>query len=180
MDKSIHSVQYKTFLKVLRVARRRAGLTQIDVAKRIGETQSFVSKCERGERRIDVIELRAFCTAFGISLKTFERILKRRLLRGLICRAVTLGHQRVLILTQGVAEHENRDRSAHPGSAEPAEIRAHHDRGTCLRVLRPPRRPGEAARRRKRTAPSLSAAERRWGVLLRREGVAAADDSKTP
>ena len=92
------------------MARRRAGLTQIDVAKRIGETQSFVSKCERGERRIDVIELRAFCTAFGISLKTFERILERRLLRGLLCRAVTLGHQRVLILTQGVAEHEDRDR----------------------------------------------------------------------
>lgn len=63
-------------------ARRRAGLTQIDLAKRIGETQSFVSKCERGERKIDVIELRAFCAAFGISLKKFDRILERRLPRG--------------------------------------------------------------------------------------------------
>jgi transcriptional regulator with XRE-family HTH domain len=82
MDKSIHSVQYKTFLKVLREARRRAGLTQTDLARRVGESQSFVSKCERGERRIDVIELRAFCTAFGISLKTFDGILERRLPRG--------------------------------------------------------------------------------------------------
>lgn len=48
----------------------------------IGETQNFVSKCERGERRIDVIELRAFCAAFGISLKTFEGNLERRLPRG--------------------------------------------------------------------------------------------------
>jgi hypothetical protein len=38
-----------------------------------------VSKCERGERRIDVIELRAVCAAFGISLKKFEAILERRL-----------------------------------------------------------------------------------------------------
>ena len=82
MDKSIHSAQYKVFLKVLRQARRRAGLTQIELAKRIGETQSFVSKCERGERRIDVIELRTFCRAFGISLKNFEATLERRLPRG--------------------------------------------------------------------------------------------------
>jgi transcriptional regulator with XRE-family HTH domain len=82
MDKSIHSAQYKAFLEVLRKARRRAGLTQIDLAERIGETQSFVSKCERGERRIDVIELREFCAAFGISLRKFEGILERRLSRG--------------------------------------------------------------------------------------------------
>jgi ribosome-binding protein aMBF1 (putative translation factor) len=82
MDKSIHSAQYKVLLKVLCEARRRAGLTQIDLAKRIGETQSFVSKCERGERRIDVIELRVFCAALGISLRKFEGILERRLPRG--------------------------------------------------------------------------------------------------
>jgi transcriptional regulator with XRE-family HTH domain len=82
MDKSIHSAQYKVLLKVLREARHRAGLTQIEFAKRIGETQSFVSKCERGERRIDVIELRVFCAALGITLRKFEGILERRLPRG--------------------------------------------------------------------------------------------------
>jgi ribosome-binding protein aMBF1 (putative translation factor) len=61
MQKSIHTKQYAIFLKVLRDARRRAGLTQEDVADRIGETQSFVSKVERGERRIDVVELHVFC-----------------------------------------------------------------------------------------------------------------------
>jgi transcriptional regulator with XRE-family HTH domain len=81
MDKSIHSAPYRVFLKVLREARRRADLTQIDLASRIGETQSFVSKCERGERRLDAIELRAFCAAFGITLKEFVGRLERRLPR---------------------------------------------------------------------------------------------------
>ena len=71
MEKSIHSAQYAVFLKVFRQARRRSHLTQIELARRIGETQSFVSKCERGERRIDVIELRAFCRVFEVSLKQF-------------------------------------------------------------------------------------------------------------
>jgi transcriptional regulator with XRE-family HTH domain len=71
MDKTIHSAEYAIFLKVLRGARRKSGLTQIDLAEKIGESQSFISKCERGERRIDIIELRAFCEAFGVSLREF-------------------------------------------------------------------------------------------------------------
>jgi ribosome-binding protein aMBF1 (putative translation factor) len=83
MEKSIHSAQYEVFLKSLREARQRAGLTQEDLAERLAETQSFVSKCERGERRIDIVELRQFCAAFGLTLKQFvadfETNLKRRL-----------------------------------------------------------------------------------------------------
>ncbi len=82
MEKSIHSARYEVFLNTLRAARRRAGLTQQDTARTINETQSFVSKCERGERRIDVVELREFCAAFGLTLKEFvgdfERALTRR------------------------------------------------------------------------------------------------------
>jgi transcriptional regulator with XRE-family HTH domain len=77
MEKSIHSARYRVFVKVLRESRRRAGLSQEQVAERIGETQTFVSKCERGERRIDVIELGAFCRAFGVSLKLFVSVLER-------------------------------------------------------------------------------------------------------
>lgn len=79
MDKSIHSAEYQTFLKVFRHQRQRAGLTQVQVAKRIRETQTFVSKCERGERRIDIRELRAFCRAFGITLKQFVTAYERAL-----------------------------------------------------------------------------------------------------
>jgi transcriptional regulator with XRE-family HTH domain len=77
MEKSIHSAQYKVFLRALRQTRRRAGLTQADLAARVKETQSFISKCERGERRIDVVELRAFCMVFGITLKQFVASLEK-------------------------------------------------------------------------------------------------------
>lgn len=77
MEKSIHSNQYLAFLKVLRHMRRRAGLTQIQLAEKIDETQTFVSKCERGERRIDVVELGAFCQAFGMSLKQFVTVFEK-------------------------------------------------------------------------------------------------------
>jgi len=81
MEKSIHSARYALFLKVLREARERAGLTQVQLARKIRETQTFVSKCEQGERRIDVIELRTFCQAFGLSLKQFVGALERAISR---------------------------------------------------------------------------------------------------
>jgi transcriptional regulator with XRE-family HTH domain len=82
MEKSIHSARYAVFLKILKEARERAGLTQVEVAKRLGETQTFVSKCERGERRIDVMELRMFCQVFGISLKQFVGALEKAVSKG--------------------------------------------------------------------------------------------------
>lgn len=75
MEKSIHSESYRLFLRLLRDARERAGLTQEDLAHRLQETQSFVSKCERGERRIDVVELRQFCEALGASFVDFSATL---------------------------------------------------------------------------------------------------------
>ena len=71
MSKSIFTNEYALFLSLLREARKAAGLTQEQVAECLGQTQSFVSKCERGERRIDLVELRGFCQAIGISLTDF-------------------------------------------------------------------------------------------------------------
>jgi len=71
MEKSIYSKEYSLFLELLRNTREERGLTQIDVAQRLGQTQSFVSKVERGERRIDIVELRAFCSAIGVNFLTF-------------------------------------------------------------------------------------------------------------
>ncbi|MCT7975008.1 helix-turn-helix domain-containing protein [Laspinema olomoucense] len=71
MEKSIFTQEYLLFLGQLRRARKAAGMTQEQVAGRLRQTQSFVSKCERGERRIDVIELRAYCRAIGISFIEF-------------------------------------------------------------------------------------------------------------
>ena len=71
MEKSIFSDDYELFLQLVRSARQRAGLTQEDVAKRLGKTQSFVSKCERGERRLDIVDVREFCRAIGTTLTEF-------------------------------------------------------------------------------------------------------------
>jgi transcriptional regulator with XRE-family HTH domain len=71
MEKSIHTRDYALFLQILRKFRDELGLTQIDLAARLGVTQTFVSKCERGERRLDVVELKTWCEAMGISLVEF-------------------------------------------------------------------------------------------------------------
>jgi transcriptional regulator with XRE-family HTH domain len=58
---------------LLRQVRVEADLTQGQVAKGIGQTQSYVSKYESGEQRLDLIELEAVCKAVGISLTDFVR-----------------------------------------------------------------------------------------------------------
>lgn len=57
--------------EMLRDARVAAGLRQSELAERIGTDQSFVSRYERGERRLDLVELEGICKACGISLATF-------------------------------------------------------------------------------------------------------------
>jgi transcriptional regulator with XRE-family HTH domain len=56
MARSVFSEPYGALLRLLIEARRKAGLRQTDLAQRLGKPQSFVSKIERGERRIDLIE----------------------------------------------------------------------------------------------------------------------------
>lgn len=58
------SFDQQDFLRRLRQARTDAGLTQVEVAKRLGRSQSFVTKAETGERRLDVVELRAFARVY--------------------------------------------------------------------------------------------------------------------
>lgn len=59
--------RYTDFERTLAAARVRQGLTQLQVADRLGRPQSFVSKYESGERRLDVIEFLDVCIALGIS-----------------------------------------------------------------------------------------------------------------
>lgn len=56
MRKSVYSRQYRVFLEKLVEARNAAGLTQQQVADKLGRPQSFVAKYEGGERRLDVVE----------------------------------------------------------------------------------------------------------------------------
>ena len=65
MGKSIHSPQHQRLRDLLAAARKKAGLTQAEVAERLGRHQSFVAKYEGGERRLDVIEFIHVAQAIG-------------------------------------------------------------------------------------------------------------------
>ncbi len=77
LSKSLYSPTYDQFLKLLKKAREDAGLTQAQAAEKLGKPQSFVSKCELGERRVDVVELLAFCHTYQINVESFVRKMKR-------------------------------------------------------------------------------------------------------
>jgi transcriptional regulator with XRE-family HTH domain len=77
MAKTIFTQEYVLFLRHLRESRKKARLTQEQLAEKLNQTQSFISKCERGERRIDVVELRGFCLALGIPVEEFIRELEK-------------------------------------------------------------------------------------------------------
>lgn len=82
MRKSVHTREYRAFLAALRAARKETGLTQVQLAKRLKTTQSIVSKWERGELRLDIVQTRAICLALGTQLTKlvvdFETKLRRR------------------------------------------------------------------------------------------------------
>lgn len=78
MIKSVFSDRYGLFLAVIVQVRKEAGLTQSELASRIGKPQSYISKAERGERRIDVVEFIDICEAVGVSPNAaFSMLLKR-------------------------------------------------------------------------------------------------------
>lgn len=58
-------------LRRLRGARLTAGITQVEAARALGRPQSFVSKCETGERRVDVLELLEFARLYERGLDYF-------------------------------------------------------------------------------------------------------------
>ncbi len=65
MPSSAFTKDYKRFRTLLVEVRQKAGLTQAQLAKRLSKPQSFVSKMERGERRIDVVEFDTVARALG-------------------------------------------------------------------------------------------------------------------
>jgi len=79
MRKSVHTKDYATFLSLLIEERQKAGITQAQLGGKVSFGQPGISKIERGERRVDVIELRLICQAIGISFKDFTRNLEAKL-----------------------------------------------------------------------------------------------------
>ena len=82
MEKSIYTREYEVLIRLLRETREQANVTQVELARRLKQTQSFVSKIELGDRRLDLVQLRTILTALGTSLgefvTRFEEALKDR------------------------------------------------------------------------------------------------------
>ena len=66
--KSIHDQRYIEAVALLRKARESAGITQRELARLLGRPQSYVSKVETCERRLDYVELLKLCRAIGVAL----------------------------------------------------------------------------------------------------------------
>jgi transcriptional regulator with XRE-family HTH domain len=64
-----HRRQLVRLGRLLQELRREAGLRQVDIAERLGRSQSYVTKYESGERRLDLYELQRVCDATGVSLE---------------------------------------------------------------------------------------------------------------
>ena len=79
MERITSPADQKKLQGLLRQARIDAGLTQQEVARVLERPQSFVSKYESGERRLDVLELREVCRVLGLSLSEFVLRLERGL-----------------------------------------------------------------------------------------------------
>jgi transcriptional regulator with XRE-family HTH domain len=81
LGKSVNSVRYDVLLELLRELRQTAGVSQADVAKRLQQPQTVVSKIERGERRIDFVELGLYLEGVNSDLRSFLDEYDRRLAR---------------------------------------------------------------------------------------------------
>lgn len=71
MPNSMHSQKYQIFREMLVDARLKSGLTQMELAQKINKPQSYVSKYERGERRLDFTEFIEVVIAFEMNINVF-------------------------------------------------------------------------------------------------------------
>jgi len=78
MPKSVFTDANKVLLDTIIAARKGAGVTQVQLAERLGKPQPWVSNVENGIRRLDVIEFIAIARAIGEPAETmFETLLKK-------------------------------------------------------------------------------------------------------
>jgi len=76
VPKSVFTETYRQFVKLLVEARTSANVTQVELADRIGWQQTDVSKVERGERRLDVVEFLQFADALKVDAAEIIRRLQ--------------------------------------------------------------------------------------------------------
>lgn len=78
-QKSLYRPENQAFLATLRAVRTRAGLTQQELAQRLGRSQNYVTAAERGAVRLDGLQIRDWCCACGVGLEEWAREVEGRL-----------------------------------------------------------------------------------------------------
>ena len=73
MPRAIYSNDHKVIVERLKKARLEAGLGQVEVVKKLGKTQSYLSKIESGQRRFDVLQLKEFAKLYKKPLDYFVK-----------------------------------------------------------------------------------------------------------
>ena len=71
MTKTITTKEYARFIEKLRQARKESGLRQIDVAKKMKSPQSYISRVESGEYRLDILEVKRFAKLYKKDINYF-------------------------------------------------------------------------------------------------------------
>jgi transcriptional regulator with XRE-family HTH domain len=71
--------EYEALGKTLREVRERAKVTQVELAERLNQTQSHLSKCERGGIRLDFVQVRRICLTLGVGFPEFTKKYERNL-----------------------------------------------------------------------------------------------------
>jgi transcriptional regulator with XRE-family HTH domain len=79
MSKSVFSDANRIVVEVLVAARKAAGLRQVELAERIGKDQTYISRIEQGQRRVDVLEFYALAKAFGVDPASLYQSLVEKL-----------------------------------------------------------------------------------------------------
>jgi transcriptional regulator with XRE-family HTH domain len=79
VEKSIYDTEYKLLLELIYTMRVGKGLRQTDLADLLSEPQSFISKIENGERRVDIVELKRICEAMNVNLTEFVIEFEKRI-----------------------------------------------------------------------------------------------------
>jgi len=79
MSNKLWDKKQETFRKAIKEIRVNRNLKQIELAKKLKKPQSFVSKYETGERKLDFVEISEICKACGITIETFAKLYNRKL-----------------------------------------------------------------------------------------------------
>ena len=79
---NIYEPGYKIFVECLRDLRAQSRMTQQELAASLNCPQSYISKYEQGQKRLDIVEIRRLCTVLGVSLTEFASEYETRLKEG--------------------------------------------------------------------------------------------------